>query len=73
MVGGESVNYFAENKAEGGELMANGKVGRPAGVRRKALTAREQKFAQVYARTCNKSAAFREAYSCGNMNATQIA
>ena len=53
--------------------MANGKVGRPAGVRRKALTAREQKFAQVYARTCNKSAAFREAYSCGNMNATQIA
>ena len=53
--------------------MANGKVGRPAGVRRKALTGREQKFAMVFARTNNKSLAFREAYSCGQMNATQIA
>lgn len=50
-----------------------GKPGRPKG-ERKALSPREVKFVQCYARCGNKSTAYREAgYSVGNMCATQIA
>lgn len=53
--------------------MLSKSAGRPAGVERKALTAKESAFAQCFVRTGNKSAAFRESYSVGNMNATQVA
>ncbi|MBR2131509.1 MAG: terminase small subunit [Oscillospiraceae bacterium] len=50
-----------------------GKPGRPKG-ERKSLSDREMKFVQCFARTGNKSLAYREAgYSVGNMHSTQIA
>ena len=50
-----------------------GKPGRPKG-ERKSLSDKEMKFVQCFARTGNKSLAYREAgYSVGNMHSTQIA
>lgn len=50
-----------------------GKPGRPKG-ERKSLSEKEMKFVQCFARTGNKSLAYREAgYAVGNMHSTQIA
>lgn len=51
-----------------------GKAGRPTRDKRVICTEKEMAFCVAYVKTGNKSQAYRDAgYSCGNMNATQIA
>lgn len=73
MAGGKFIQYVAFDKMRKVGDFMRGKPGRPKG-ERKSLSEKEMKFVQCFARTGNKSLAYREAgYAVGNMHTTQIA